>query len=212
MVSPYPPRCTRRQSSCHPPLMPIAIAAMVVGMAGFVEPVSALSASDLLGSSSGRASLLEHFSGGGSGATAGGEQTRFRPNRRHPDVGFTSLDPICVACVLDQAASSADQVPATPKPSSAQQPSASDAWTPPPPAPAALPQESTPVPLVTLEVVQPPVPRMTLLAIESPLPFPLDEAPPPIRQAPAALPILGAGGTMALSRKLRNRIRAARGN
>lgn len=207
--------------------MPIAMAGLLLTVAGFGQPATAASLNDLLTSNTGRSALLERFSGGGGGSLSRQDETRFRANRRHPDVGYIALDSICLSCVIPQIP--APDLPPAPvlvpapvlsSPPAAPvvvDPSPPPPLAPPPPIPESLPEpsalESAPIAIVhviPLEERQASTPLMTLMQIEAPIPTPSQETPPPISQAPAPLSILGVTTALGMSRALRNRIRAVR--
>lgn len=201
--------------------MPIAMAGLLLTVAGFGQPASAASLNDLLTSIKGRSALLQSFSGGGGGSLSHQDDTRFRANRRHPDVGYISLDSICLSCVIAQSSAPvlapAPVISSPPAPPVVVDPSPPPLLAPPPPIPESLPEpsglESPPVSIVQvipLEERQAPASLMTLMQIEVPIPTPSQETPPPISQAPAPLSILGVTTALGMSRALRNKIRAVR--
>lgn len=200
---PLPASFTRRLLACHPPLRPIWLSAVSVLVVAGAVPAMAAGSNVSLRSSDSRAALLSLFQGVGSGVDHGSQPTRSRANRRHPDVGYLSRDPICLSCVggAFQASSSSSGSSA----SSVQTPESVVSFTHQP-----APERSAPSPS--------PLPLQEPLAFGVPVGQPLAvvSASEPlskvvsVRQTPGPLPILGAGAALGFSRKLRRRIRASR--
>lgn len=173
-----------------------------------------------------RLALLSLFDQSGASVDFGDDPTRSRANRRHPDVGFTSRDPICLSCVMTVLAP-----PVLPPP----QPTISSLPLLPPPAPTPVPPlPVAPNPPAILQSGLPAVLPSAEIPIWNPLETPtapsLIELPPigfameaipdasvPVisssqvpLQTPGPLPILGPGMAFALTRRLRGRIKAGR--
>jgi hypothetical protein len=164
------PSCHRLQRLCHPPCRVCAIA-LGLFLSGLMGSASTAPAMSLINTSAGRALLLQQFSGQGDGGQARGGDVRFRPNRRGPDVGFISLDPICYSCLLSSppdpsgspAAAEISSSPPAPEPSPVRSS----------PAPASLPEPTMQVPspsesLLLLETVVEPAPQIKQAPIETP--------------------------------------------
>lgn len=201
-----------------------AVAAALL-LLGCVESTSTASAKSLISTSAGRALLLRQFSGQGDGGQAKGGDVRFRANRRGPDVGFISLDPICYSCLLpslpDPSGSPAAPVISSPPPS----PEPSPVVSAPAPAPSPVPTPEAPAPLpqpmptvvVTIPLLNPPpsqavikpAPQIQQTPIKTPPSTSLQPSSPIVLQTPGPLPILGVAASFAFSRKLKGRIRAA---
>jgi hypothetical protein len=210
-VSPTPRASFNRQTSpCHPLLSGWRVAG-VLGMVtllnagGGMAPVSAASQKPSVQSRETREALLSLFDQLGMGIDPA-DDTRSRANRRHPDVGFLSSDPICLSCVmtvLDPPALSptAPRQPLSPpvaKPTSS-----------PPLKPALQPatQALLPKPPTILQsrIELPPIPF-------EPESLPGDPviAPQAPIQTPGPLSILGFGTAFGFSRRLRRRLKPAR--
>ena len=184
-----------------------------------------------------RLALLSLFDQSGASVGFGDDPTRSRANRRHPDVGFTSRDPICLSCVMTVLAPPALSPPAPPQapPPPPPQPTISSLPLLPPPAPTPVPPlPVAPNPPAILQSGLPAVHPSAEIPISNPLETPLApsliELPPvgfameaipdasvPVisssqvpLQTPGPLPILGAGMAFALTRRLRGRIKAGR--
>lgn len=203
MYFPSPASFTRRLLACHPPLRPIWLSAVwVLVMVGSV-PAMAAGRNGSLRSSDSRAALLSLFRGVGSGVDHGSQPTRSRANRRHPDVGYLSRDPICLSCV-----GGAFRTPSSSSGSSAssvQTPESVVSFT-----HQSVPERSGPStsPLPLQEPIAFGVPvEQPLAALSAPEPLSTVVS---VRQTPGPLPILGAGAAWGISRQLRRRIRAAR--
>lgn len=210
-MSPTPRASFNRQTSpCHPLLSGWRVAG-VLGMVtllnagGGMAPVSAASQKPSVQSRETREALLSLFDQLGMGIDPA-DDTRSRANRRHPDVGFLSSDPICLSCVmtvLDPPALSptAPRQPLSPpvaKPTSS-----------PPLKPALQPatQALLPKPPTILQsrIELPPIPF-------EPESLPGDPviAPQAPIQTPGPLSILGFGTAFGFSRRLRRRLKPAR--
>lgn len=216
------PSCTSPKRLGHLPGRSVFFISALPLAAGSSEAAGAASAVALINSSAGRQALLQQFSGEQANGLAGGGDVLLRANRRHPDVGYISQDPICWACVLapvlpppQPSAAPARPMPAKPKPlaSSAKKAfflqvlaASKPVLAPPPPG-----QASPLVSLATLEMVQAPAPVMTLMVIEAPFLESITMESPPVQQAPAPFPILGGAMVFTVQRRLRQRIRAVRG-
>jgi hypothetical protein len=234
LVVPFylPASCNRQSPPCHPLFWWRGAAGLigVVGLlaGGVMTPVSAASPS--VQSRETRIALLSIFDQLGVGVDHGNDSTRSRANRRHPDVGFISSDPICLSCVMTVLAP-----PVLPPPPPRQAP-------PPPvpeptisspplfPSPAPEPQPVA-EPLTVLEsqlpavlppgqdnIVNPLSPQQFPAVLElspvtiAPMDLPSDSeillAQAPV-QTPGPLPILGLGAAFGVSRRLRGRLKAA---
>jgi hypothetical protein len=237
MVSHDSACCNRQQRACHPPVGPFAMA-VAIFLAGLMGASGAASAKSLIKSESGRASLLNMFSGQDGSIPSLEEDVRFRANRRHPDVGYISLDPICLSCLFTPPPAPPQDSPAPsislpPPPAPPQDSPAPSISLPPPetfspspaPAPSPSPVVSAPTPSpevapavaeavpnvnsVSFERVQDPPSVEALLESEVPLSVSMEMVSSPLRQAPAPLSLLGVGSAYGFSRKVRNRIRTA---
>jgi hypothetical protein len=217
----YPNRVPSHQSNLRtrlPFLRVYAVAAALL-LSGFLEATSTAAAKSLVSTSAGRALLLQQFSGQGNGGQARGGDTRFRANRRGPDVGFISLDPICYSCLLPSLPSpSYTPVPpeiSSPQPSAPPSPQPSPVVSSPVSAPLPEPTMEAPAPLVSslpLKAVIEPAPQIQEAPMKSLTSASLQPNPSTTSQTPGPLPILGVGATFAFSRKLRGRIRASLDN
>lgn len=208
-----------------------------LGVGVVLEPVRGLAqGAPSVQSRETRVALLAMFDQLGVGLGPGDPSTRSRANRRHPDVGFLSSDPICLSCVMTVLGPpalppppprqplkvSAPLLPA-PKPV-APKPVASKPAAPKPVAPrpsiitSRLPDVLMPP---QLKFENPLEPRPTPDLVELfPLTMPPELLPPqggqdlvaaqaPV-QTPGPLPVLGLGGAIAISRRLRKRIKNSR--
>jgi hypothetical protein len=179
-----------------------------------------------------RVALLSIFDQLGMGVDHGNDSTRSRANRRHPDVGFISSDPICLSCVMTVLAPPVlppRQTPPPPAPqpkiSSPLLPSAAPKPVPPKPAaskPVTILESRLPAVLTPAQtkIGNPVPPQRTPLLVElSPLTIAPQSVPSvsvaeilpaqaPI-QTPGPLPILGLGAAFGFSRHLRGRLKAA---
>lgn len=103
MLPLIPTGFNRQVTPCHP-LPPhlgacVRLGCMVLLACGLATPARAASQAPSLQSIETRVELLSLFDQEGLGYDTGGEPTRSRANRRHPDVGYVSRDPICLTCV-----------------------------------------------------------------------------------------------------------------
>ena len=238
VVPSYPPASFNRPSTpCHPLFCGRGAAGLigVVGLltGGVMAPVSAASPRPpSVQSRETRVALLSIFDQLGVGVDQGNDSTRSRANRRHPDVGFISSDPICLSCVMTVLAppvlpprqSPPPPVP-QPKISSPLLPSAAPKPVPPKPAaskPVTILESRLPAVLTPgqTKIGNPLPPQRTPLLVElSPITIAPQSAPSgsvseilpaqaPI-QTPGPLPILGLGAAFGVSRRLRGRLKAA---
>jgi len=213
------PSFNRQSTPCHPLFRGrgavglIGVLCLLSG--GVMTPVSAASSRlPSVQSRETRIALLSIFDQLGMGVDLGNDSTRSRANRRHPDVGFISSDPICLSCVMTAIAP-----PVFPPTAPRQEP--------PPPFPqptifsplTILESRVTALVPVDPEIGNPLVPQPTPVLIElssiaitpeslySESASEISSAQAPI-QTPGPLPILGLGA-FGVSRRLRGRIKAA---
>lgn len=203
----------------------LAVGGVMEAGHGFAQGTSSIQSRET------RAALLAMFDQLGVGLAPSDEATRSRANRRHPDVGFLSSDPICLSCVMTVLA---PPVSPPPSPTKAVKPA-----TPLLPAPKSVaPKSVAPKPaalkpsIITSrlpDVLMPPQskienplepqPNPELVALV-PLSIPPELIPPqgpqnfvaaqaPV-QTPGPLPVLGLAGAIAISRRLRKRIQSSR--
>lgn len=139
------------------------------------------------------------FEGSGSMVNDAGELMRIRENRLHPDVGYTALDELCLACI-----SAVYGLPLVPSPAVVKRPFVpTPAGSLDPPSPVSSP----PLPLSRLA----PATVMTMVTIGFE-PSPLQsspEIPTPLApgQVPVPMPVLGAGVAFGFARQLRRKIK-----
>jgi len=241
-----PSRFNRHVPPCHP----LGGASGWIGLLGMLglgvgvllEPVRGLAQGvPSIQSRETRVALLAMFDQLGAGLGPGDPSTRSRANRRHPDVGYLSSDPICLSCVMTVL-----NPPALPPPPPRQPLKVStpllQAQKPIAPKPVASKPvakklvASKPVP-PKLSIVTSPLPDVLTPPqhkIENPLEpwptpdlvelFPISMPPEPLPpeggqdlvasqapvQTPGPLPVLGLGGAIAISRRLRKRIKNSR--
>lgn len=214
------PTCNRLQRLCHPPYRVCAIA-LALFLSDLMGSASTASAKSLINTSVGRALLLQQFSGQGDGGQARGGDVRFRANRRGPDVGFISLDPICYSCLLSPPPDPSSPPEPSGSPVAAEVSSPPSAPEPSPvvssPAPPSLPEPTMVVPspsenVLLLETVIEAASQVRQAPIVTPPSASIQTKSPSLRQTPAPLSLLGVGATLAFSRKLRGRIRGACGS
>ena len=142
-----------------------------------------------------RVALLAMFDQLGTGLASSDESTRSRANRRHPDVGFLSSDPICLSCVMTVLDPPVLPPPQPRQPSPILQPANSSRPLLPAPKPAAA-KPAAPKPAVA----KPAAPKPTIKT--SPLPgvltpaqvkirIPLEPQPTPdlIELTPQSIPL-----------------------
>ena len=207
-------------------VLALAVSGVLVPVRGVAQGVPSIQSRET------RVALLAMFDQLGTGLASSDESTRSRANRRHPDVGFLSSDPICLSCVMTVLDPPVLPPPQPRQPSPILQPANSSRPLLPAPKPAAakpaapkptittsrLPGVLTPAQVKIRNPLEPqPTPDLIELTPQSiPLePVPLQEVPDiltaeaPI-QTPGPMPILGLGAAIGVSRRLRKRIKAAR--
>ena len=171
---------------CHPPCDGRGVVGLygLLGLlaVGVMTPVSAASPRvPSVQSRETRVALLSIFDQLGAGGAIGNDASRSRANRRHPDVGFTSTDSICLSCVMTVLAP-----PVLPPPAPRQAP--------PPPAPqpkiSSLPilPPPAPKPILPQPVASKPAAPKPPTILQSRLPAVLTPAKATIRNPLAAPP------------------------
>lgn len=236
-----PKSFNRRVPPCHP-LGGVGRWIGLFGILGFgvgivLEPVRGLAqAAPSIQSRETRVALLAMFDQLGAGLGPGDPSTRSRANRRHPDVGFLSSDPICLSCVMTVLDPPALPPPPPRLPLKVSTPllTAPKPITPKPvPSKPVASKPAAPKPSIITsrlpDVLMPPQPKIENPLEPRPTPdlvelFPLSMPPEPLLpqggqelvasqapvQTPGPLPVLGLGGAIAMSRRLRKRVKNSR--